>query len=103
MNSYASFYHDQSFYIFGGSSINQILPLNQIGRLDAVTRTWSLAGYLKQRRLGHGVIFDGMHFLVVGGFLVPKENEVCLPFNGTVTCSTLGHFFLSENHFSFFL
>ena len=41
--------------------------MSQIGRLDAFSRSWTLAGSLKQGKRGGGVIFDGTHFMVIGG------------------------------------
>ena len=62
--------------------------MSEIGRLDAVTRTWSLAGYLKQARSGHGVVFDGEQFLIIGGGGDLKHTENCaLNRNGKVTCT----------------
>ena len=58
--------------------------LGEIGRLDAVTRTWSLAGSLKQARSGHAVVFDCTQFLVLGGYEYRQENfeiEHCCEWN----------------------
>ena len=51
------------------------------------------AGTLKHGRSGHGVIFDGEKFLVIGGKkksrgLIPDpvETEVCTLHNSTMTC-----------------
>ena len=63
--------------------------LTTIGRLDAVTRTWSLAGKLNKGRNGHGVIFDGGQFLVIGGDGTFKT-ENCIPNGETVTCTEVG-------------
>ena len=38
-----------------------------IARLDEKTQEWTKLGDLNTGRSGHGVIFDGQHFLVVGG------------------------------------
>ena len=57
-----------------------------IGRLDAITRKWSLGGYLKQARNGHAVVFDGTQFLVIGGEGYQKT-ENCVPNGDTITCT----------------
>ena len=62
---YASIFHDKAFFVFGGTDAD---ALSTIGRLDAVTRTWSLAGHLKRARYAHAVVFEGEKFLVIGGF-----------------------------------
>ena len=38
-----------------------------IGKLDAYSR-WSKAGDLSTARYGHGAIFDGEFFIIVGGY-----------------------------------
>ena len=85
MKYYASIYFDQAFYIFGGTGSTSS-NLANIGRLDAVSRTWSLAGQLNQARSAHGVIFDGGQFLVIG----TRETESCVPNGETVTCTQVG-------------
>ena len=94
---HASIFHKQAFFIFGGygdfgSAFGSEMigfdrtKLHSIGRLDAVTRTWSLAGKLKQSKGGHSVIFNGSQFLVIGGVEWNDKTENCTP-NGTkVTC-----------------
>ena len=62
------------------------MELRKIGRLDAVTRTWSLAGSLKQARFGHAVVFDGFQFLVIGGN-GDFKTENCFPNGTTITCT----------------
>ena len=66
---------------------------SEIGRLDAVSKTWSLAGSLIKGRHGHNVIFDGMHFLVVGGAGPAnpwQRTEKCTPIGETVICTEQG-------------
>ena len=87
MGYFASIYIDQVYYIFGGRGSSG--DLKNIGRLDAVTRTWPLAGQLNQSRYGHGVIFDGGQFLVIGG-AGTRETESCIPNGETVTCTQVG-------------
>ena len=82
---YASIYFDQAYYIFGGAGSTG----DKIGRLDAVSRTWSLAGQLNQGRHTHGVIFDEGQFLVIGGWGTFKT-ESCVPNGETVTCTQVG-------------
>ena len=77
---YASIYHSNAFYIFGGS-----YNPNNIARLDEVTQTWSLAGKLKSSRSGHGVIFDGSNFLVIGG-VGDQKTENCVLEGTVMTC-----------------
>ena len=53
---------------------------------DLVTESWFLVGSLNYARFGHNVIFDGQHFLVVGGYDEFK-NEVCtLGEDKMITC-----------------
>ena len=85
----ASVYHEQAYYIFGGRGSTDSY-LTKIGRLDAVKRTWSLAGSLKQGRRGHGVIFDGEQFVVIGGYTGSLKTENCIISGETITCTQIG-------------
>ena len=86
MRSYASVFYEQAFFIFGGN--DGYKDLSQIGRLDAVTRKWSLAGSLYQARWGHSVVFDGSRFLVIGGFGGNYfKTENCFPNGTTINCT----------------
>ena len=68
----------KSFYIIGGESkIKQTesareikFSLSTIARFDTKTLTWSFAGQLNTERHAHGVIQQGLKFLVVGGQLL---------------------------------
>ena len=82
--NYASVLYEKAFFIFGGMSNSKIL--REIGRLDAVTRTWSLAGSLNKPRDGHAVVFDGFQFLVIGGD-GDFKTENCVPNETTVNCT----------------
>ena len=83
----ASVYCDQGYFIFGGSNIHShAAAWANIGRLDAVERTWSYAGAMKYPRKSHSVRFDGNQFLVVGG-TGPKNTENCILNGKTVTCT----------------
>ena len=80
-------YHDRAFYIFGGIT-NSNRYQQTIARLDAETQTWSKAGNLKNAREGHGAIFDGEKFIVLGGSKGggPVKNEVCTLSGTSMTC-----------------
>ena len=81
---YASVFHEQAFFIFGGSDIYG--KIRKIGRLDAVKRTWSLAGSLNKARSGHAVVFGGNQFLVIGGSGTFKT-EKCVKNSTRITCT----------------
>ena len=97
---YASIYFDKAYYIFGGMSTmtGGSGGLTNIGRLDAVRRTWSLAGQLNQGRRGHGVILDQGQFLVIGGAGTFKT-ESCIPKGETVTCNQVGESIYCDPYF----
>ena len=61
----------RSFYIIGGTTVIERFELTEggstIARFDTTTLSWSLAGQLNTGRAGHGVIQQGLKFLVVGG------------------------------------
>ena len=64
--------HRGAFYVIGGYSFNgpgsdRILH-RTIGRFDPFSETWSQAGQLITGRAGHNAIFDGIAFIVVGGY-----------------------------------
>ena len=88
LSYYATVFHEQAFFIFGGRkwSNGDYYDLSGIGRLDAITRKWSVAGYLKNARNGHAVVFDGIQFLVIGGDGYQKT-ENCVPNGDTITCT----------------
>ena len=70
--------HRGAFYVFGGfSGVRE----QTIGRLDPSSGTWSRVGQLVTGRAGHNVIFDGVDFIVVGGYWPPRlqsvNTEVC--------------------------
>ena len=60
--------------------------MTQIGRLDAVTRTWSLAGSLKGGKRAPGVVFDGEQFIVIGGADYSRT-ENCVLTGESITCT----------------
>ena len=81
-------YHDRAFYLFGGFT-SSTSSTQTIARLDAETRTWSKAGSLKNRRNGHGAIFDGEKFMILGGYKKyggAMKNEVCTLSGTSMTC-----------------
>merc|ERR1711892_882316 len=81
-------YTDGAFYVFGGYSGGNFggSSIKSIGKLDATTFIWSKVGDLYSGRYGHNVIFDGAHFLVIGG-LGTKKTEKCTLVNGQMTCA----------------
>ena len=84
LQNYAVLYHDKAFYVFGGYNYHSSYYKN-IGRLDEETTTWTQAGTLVAGRYGHGAIFDGENFLIVGGKGTFK-NEVCTLKDEKITC-----------------
>ena len=81
IQNYASIYHSGAFYIFGGYP-----DTSKISRFDPATHSWSLAGNLRSKRLGHGVVFDGWKFLVIGGSGSYKT-ENCILKGTVMTCT----------------
>ena len=79
---YTVVYNERAFYVFGGQGAYDI---KTIARLDAETTTWSKAGTLVTGRYGHGAIFDGEKFLIVGG-QGSLKNELCTLADGTMAC-----------------
>ena len=83
---------DGNFYVFGGSEETTDYK-RTIGKLDATTFIWSKAGALNSGRDGHNVIFDGAHFLVIGGGgyggggYGNYETERCTLVNDQMTCA----------------
>ena len=55
--------HNGSFIVFGGSGDKR--RMSKIAKFDF--KTWSLLGELKSPREGHGVIYNGHSFLIIGG------------------------------------
>ena len=80
----AVLYHERAFYVFGGYSYSSSY-YRDIGRLDEETTTWTKAGLLVAGRYGHGAIFDGEKFLIIGGKGTFK-NEVCTLKDEKITC-----------------
>ena len=81
---HASVYYNGAFFIFSGYPWTDI-----IGKIDAVTHEWSIAGKINVERISHRVIMDGSVFLVIGG---NNGGDVCRTencvFDGAVmTCS----------------
>ena len=66
ISRYAITYFQNGFILFGGWTSDTYYS-KTIARLDLTTTTWSKLGDLKTGRIGHGVIYDGQVFLVVGG------------------------------------
>ena len=57
--------HQNGFILFGGYADGE--ESKTIARLDLATTSWIKLGELQTGRRGHGVIFDGEVFLVIGG------------------------------------
>ena len=72
---YAITYFQNGFILFGGWT-SSTSNSKTIARLDLATTTWSKLGDLKTGREGHGVIYDGQVFLVVGGY-GNRKTEKC--------------------------
>ena len=77
-------YTDDAFYVFGGYSYDG--SIKSIGKLDTTTMIWSKVGDLNSGRVAHNVIFDGAHFLVIGGERTHKT-EKCTLANNQMTCA----------------
>ena len=67
--------HRNGFILFGGF-MDRYKSSRTVARLDLATTSWSKLGELRYRRHGHGVIFDGEVFLVIGGEW-DKRTEKC--------------------------
>ena len=82
-------YVDGYFYVIGGWA--NLTPRLTIGRLNAITTIWSIAGNLVHRRRGHNVIYDGASLIVVGGIssnsTEPIKTEKCSFFKDQVICT----------------
>ena len=61
-------YFDNAFILFGGYQGIYNKHSNMIARLDLATEEWSKIGELRTVRGGHGVIYDGEFFMVIGGY-----------------------------------
>ena len=66
--------HTDGFYVFGGFMDD--IRGNVIAKVDYGTKAWSQVGLLNAGRIGHGAVFDGRVFLVVGGTSA-KSTEAC--------------------------
>ena len=75
MIGYAIIHFQNGFILFGGL-LSQTAGFATIARLDLATSSWTKLGDLKTARDGHGVIFNGEAFLVVGG-RDEKKTEKC--------------------------
>ena len=68
ISAYSMVYYVDSFYIFGGRTAysKSITTTDVVARLDS-NGAWTKVGNLKTAREGHGVVFEGQYFMVVGG------------------------------------
>ena len=57
--------HQNGFILFGGYADGEYSKT--IARLDLATTSWSKLGELQTGRRGHGVLFDGEVYMVIGG------------------------------------
>ena len=64
---FAIIYYQLDFIMFGGKTHLMEGQSNTVARLDLATSSWTKLGNLKAKRSGHGVIFDGEVFLIIGG------------------------------------
>ena len=83
-------YHEDSFLYFGG---DRAATDSVIAKFDLRSRNWSHLGYLKAGRSGHGAVFEGSHFLIIGGTLFndreqsePARTEKCNLSNSSISC-----------------
>ena len=81
---YAAIFHSGYHYYFGGSKGGSD-ELNSILALQEKTWTWSSFGKMKTSREGHGVIFVGDRFMLIGGYGT-KKNEACFLKNDQFSC-----------------
>ena len=90
IGQYASVNHDEAFFIFGGTH-----NWKNIARLDVATGSWSLVGTLNTGRDGHGAVFDGKYFIIIGGYASFKT-ENCILQGNAMKCtqheSSLRHY-----------
>ena len=63
---YAVVSYQDSFFYFGGWHVLSTASA-VIAKFDSTTRQWSHIGSLREGRTGHGAIFDGAYFLIIGG------------------------------------
>ena len=82
-------HYEGSFIYFGGWHFARPESASLIAKFDSTTRQWSRIGKLRQSRDGHGAIFDGANFIIVGGFLDEFYTESCTlnADNSEITCS----------------
>ena len=80
------------YTLYNHYNVDSSFQKTPIARLDVETQTWSNAGSLKTGRYGHGVIFAGEKFIVLGGQKSggfddgPIKNEVCTLSGTSMTC-----------------
>ena len=74
-----------------GGRTDKSLKDPTVGRLNAVSTIWSLAGNLVYGRHGHNAIFDGTSLIIVGGSSVngtePIKTEKCSFLNNDLICT----------------
>ena len=81
--NYAVVHFQEAFIYFGGmGSSGESL----IAKFGTTTRQWSNLGNLVTGRHSHGAIFDGAHFIVIGGYRDAYTTEKCSLSGSTMTC-----------------
>ena len=94
LNSFAMVFHENSFIVFGGEADATVTQT--VVRLDETTIMWIQIGKLQIARKSHGVVFDGISFVIVGGVSHTStlsefpsiETEKCQNKNETITCKS---------------
>ena len=76
-------YFQESFIYFGGRGSDRS---SMIAKFDSMTRQWSKIGNLVAGREDHGAIFDGIYFLIIGGYGETIKTEKCSLSGSTMTC-----------------
>ena len=96
---YAMLSVNNFFYVIGGftgqgpdvefSYINGYT--NKIGRLNKITKNWTLVGELQSARSSHSAVFYDSYFLVIGGnigYIAALATEKCNLIDDQITCTS---------------
>ena len=90
ISCYAITYYQNGFILFGGWTATG--DTSTIARLDLATSSWTKLGDLKTARNGHGVIYDGDVFLIIGGY-GDLDTEKCTLSGTDSNCKFPIHFY----------
>ena len=91
-------HHSNAFYLFGGKyNSNTIAQLDEVGcplkcyaPFDRMLKIVDiLCGQMQKDRFGHGVVYDGASFLVIGGY-GDLRTENCVLEEAFFACTELG-------------